>query len=145
MESWQFRPTALALCALVLLVGCTAEPSSVIAEPAAVATADPSPPECEIDEALCGPRCVRITTDVRHCGACGYACASDMSCLLGHCVVGTPSGDPLRPRAVLRCRPDRAACGETCVDLATSRVHCGACGSACAGSCVGGACVPGGV
>jgi len=42
------------------------------------------------------------------------------------------------------CAAPRAQCADRCVDLATSSLHCGACGNACpvAQQCAGGRCVP---
>ncbi len=44
--------------------------------------------------------------------------------------------------STLACATDQMRCGSVCVDLRTSRDHCGACGHPCEGSqlCVGGAC-----
>jgi hypothetical protein len=40
------------------------------------------------------------------------------------------------------CAAGLQACGDICVDLRSSAANCGACGSACAGRCVAGACQP---
>ena len=39
------------------------------------------------------------------------------------------------------CAAGLQACGESCVDLQVSAVHCGACGSPCQGACQGGQCL----
>jgi alpha-tubulin suppressor-like RCC1 family protein len=85
----------------------------------------------------CDEACVDTSTDPLHCGACGAACkaplnATGVVCDSGACAVDT-------------CKPGLADCDRTYDNgcetvLATSRLHCGACGHACASQCVDGAC-----
>ncbi len=68
----------------------------------------------------------RHATDLAHCGSCGNACASGAACDAGAC----------------QCPAGQVACGQACVDLASSEANCGQCGHACGlGTCEAGACV----
>lgn len=74
----------------------------------------------------CGPECVDLKVDERHCGACGLTCPEGRECNNGVC--GCPNGG--------------MECGGTCVDVKTNGMHCGTCGNPCRGgqSCVNGIC-----
>lgn len=150
------RSFVRSLVALFAL-GCAAPPAT--AAPAAVSAAlddagvVDDDPYCGLLETICGPNCADLRTDPRHCGACGYACASDGACVSGRCfdndhLPGSPRAahpDPMLPTHALRCASNLAACGEQCVDLATDLANCGDCGVACSGRCVRGHCRRGGV
>lgn len=74
---------------------------------------------CDDGGFACGSGCVDLYTSDSNCGACGYACPDNESCVGALCV----------------CEPPHTSCGGLCVDLATSEDHCGACGAACEGPC----------
>jgi len=91
----------------------------------------PRPPDAAYP---CGDSVVDLHRDPSNCGSCGNACSPGRpACQDGECV----------------CRAGLTACSddEACVDLATSREHCGACETECGEgiACVGGrcACAPG--
>lgn len=153
MASLPFRSIVLVAIA-PLALACSADQHDAAAVPAAVA---PAPvhappiandewaiPHCEPDEELCGPVCVAVEHDYRHCGACGQACGPNEVCSMGHCRVASEAApaDAWRPPHPMRCPSDQAACGASCIDLASDRVHCGRCGAPCDGSCVHGRCLP---
>lgn len=81
---------------------------------------------CPSGQVVCNGSCVDVRSDRRHCGACGSACAGDMTCTAGTCAC--PSG--------------RAFCLGACRDLSTDNDHCGACFRECTGGqqCSGGVC-----
>lgn len=95
----------------------------------------PTGAACEPGLLECGAECVSDTEDVRHCGACGQACAGAAMCVAGEC------------REPLQCEPGFSDCGgATCTDRRSDSNNCGACGLVCAppngtGSCQAGACV----
>jgi hypothetical protein len=141
---------ALALC----VSACATEPQSTRSAVAELTPSSPQPaatpvgPSCGPLETLCGPNCVSLATDSRHCGACGYACARSGGCVGGRCVQDPPdtwSDDPTLPAVITRCSSDRAACGDTCVDLLNDQHNCGSCGTHCTGGCSLGVCSEGGV
>lgn len=74
-----------------------------------------------------GQSCVDTSVDVKHCGACGNACAGGQTCEQGSCVC--PAGQTL--------------CGDRCADPQSDTANCGACGSACGSGqlCNAGTCV----
>jgi cysteine-rich repeat protein len=86
----------------------------------------------------CGGSCVDVATSESHCGACAAACPGAAgafpACAMSRCGY--------------LCLAGRGDCdgiaGNGCeIDLAASRLHCGACGSPCAAeeSCLAGTCV----
>lgn len=83
---------------------------------------------CPDPTTLCLGQCVDFSSDARHCGGCGLACAGTDVCVEGACV-DCPTGQTL--------------CGSACADLEIDAQNCGACGSPCAEGevCEGGACV----
>ena len=72
-----------------------------------------------------------LQTSTNHCGRCGNACPSGMSCQTGVCA-------PQRT-----CTYGLSACGSVCRNTVTAATDCGACGRACAPqeSCRLGQCV----
>lgn len=85
---------------------------------------------------------------------CNYgACNAAAGCTLLPAPAQTPCDDGIRDtewdrcdglgRCVGTCLGGLVVCGVTCVDIQTSRVHCGRCGKACLDTqaCRGGACV----
>jgi FG-GAP-like repeat/Stigma-specific protein, Stig1 len=98
-------------------------------------------PACRPDEGCCDGRCVNLTLDPAHCGACGVACVGSRAteaCIDGACIVA-------------KCEPGWADCNDdpldgceaSLVDLAT----CGSCGLSChvpngTSACVDGQCAP---
>ncbi|MCB9591584.1 MAG: hypothetical protein H6719_02525 [Sandaracinaceae bacterium] len=79
----------------------------------------------------------RDCLDGARCDASSGTCESPL-------VTGAPDGGLVDggPEAGLVCGQDRATCGTSCVDLASSRTHCGACGNRCPDNetCSRGAC-----
>jgi hypothetical protein len=88
----------------------------------------PDAPTCAMGQMLCSGRCADLMNDGANCGACGTACPSGMSCVMGACA--------------LRCPDGQTACMGRCVSLQTDNANCGACGTMCpAGQvCAMGAC-----
>ena len=88
------------------------------------------------------PYCANLLTDAINCGGCGEACDERTSdqCLAGEC----SCGDERRACDVESelCCLDLGGAASSCVEPATDRSHCGACGRRCrAGEdCVEGAC-----
>jgi hypothetical protein len=76
----------------------------------------------------CDGYCVDVTTDPRHCGACGNACGEGLACVDGACT--------------LDCAAGLTSCDGSCRDLTADPKNCGGCGSACAEGqvCSAGAC-----
>ena len=92
----------------------------------------PAPLECAAGWLACGDgadaACIEPSSDERHCGGCGNACAPNALCAFGSCVVLCPSG--------------QSNCDGACYDLLTDEAQCGACGNAClpGRQCIGGQC-----
>jgi hypothetical protein len=106
------RPRPLLVLACLALAGCEACPPGA---------------GCPEPTVECQGGCVNPTSDARHCGACGNACAADETCRLGVC-------NP--------CPSPRTVCGPRCVSLQSDGLHCGACGQPCyQGTCTDGQCV----
>ncbi|MBO6938033.1 MAG: hypothetical protein JJ863_23900 [Deltaproteobacteria bacterium] len=118
--------------------------------------------ECAAGYELCDGRCVDLSSDGAHCGACGNACV-DGVCVDGVCpggplLDGGPDADvgDMGPRDGGRDRPDfgpppacacnlgESCCDATCVDVDIEPGNCGACGNACADGevCSAGSCGP---
>ena len=75
---------------------------------------------------LCGRRCVDLMSDPDNCGGCGETVPQGFEC---------QSGVPACPETTFLCGEScvprggtLANCSGSCVDLATDRDHCGACG-----------------
>ena len=85
---------------------------------------------CVTPRMVCGATCVDVRSDNAHCGGCGRACASAMTCVDGSC----------------RCTSGQTLCGSACVDTRVDATNCGACGVACpsGATCASAACVCGG-
>jgi hypothetical protein len=122
---------------LVLLAGCG---SSVVGA------------ECAAGFVVCDGQCVDLSSDARHCGACGVVCTE---CDRGMCVgpmpdagigdaaIGSDPEDPIdEPPFVRSCGIGELECGAACVRPDSDPRHCGACGSACASGqvCAGTVC-----
>lgn len=75
---------------------------------------------------VCDGRCISLSTDASHCGACGRACTADTVCRDGACGCADST---------------RSLCGGACVILAWDPDHCGACNAACDAECVAGRCL----
>lgn len=90
---------------------------------------------CSFPAASCDGRCVDLSTDPEHCGACGEPCPDGMMCVGGACEDAASNTPP-------RCGPGLTDCGGTCADTRISPDHCGGCDAPCeAGrACEGGAC-----
>ena len=82
---------------------------------------------CEPGLVDCGEGCTALAGDSDHCGACGNACPSGVSCAVGRC----------------DCEEPLKSCDGLCTDPATDNDHCGMCGNACREGdiCLEGACV----
>ncbi|MFK7998256.1 MAG: hypothetical protein AB8H86_01620 [Polyangiales bacterium] len=82
---------------------------------------------CEPGLVDCGEGCTALAGDSNHCGACGNACASGVSCAVGRC----------------DCEEPQKSCDGLCTDPATDNDNCGMCGNACREGdiCLEGACV----
>jgi hypothetical protein len=76
--------------------------------------------KCKSPKKKCGGKCVAVQSDPRHCGSCGFGCATGDSCASGQCIAGNS------------CPTGLTRCGGSCVDLTTDRAHCGSCGQSCA-------------
>ncbi len=119
-----------------------------------------STPTCDTAETLCGTQCIDTTSDARHCGACGTACAVGEICSDGACEAFCPAGQTecvggcftldaspehcgacgnacetgeacFEGACTVACPGSLTACGGTCRDFQTDESHCGACGNAC--------------
>ncbi len=55
-------------------------------------TAPPPDAPCPAGQTLCGASCVTLSSDARHCGACGNACPAGVACREGRC---PPANDDL--------------------------------------------------
>jgi hypothetical protein len=106
--------------------------------------------ECKTVQIACGPQAsiivfkncnglvddgceTPVSDDPKNCGACGHACAPGQACVNGMC--GCPDGKTYCPGCALT-HP------ETCVDLDTSDLNCGACNVLCRNKPFAGACAP---
>ena len=115
-------------------------PGSVCRAPAG---GGPNRCRCRYRRTECNGKCWVLTTSERNCGACGNRCPAGVTCENGRCGGScTKDGD---------CGTGERCCGGTChttcgtgtcVDFATDRNHCGACGNACGAgrACCGGSC-----
>ncbi len=96
-------------------------------------TPDGGTPGCPTDEVSCGGSCVKTASDPSNCGTCGHSCAQGQVCASGTCACADSTAT--------------LCSGVGCVDLQTSKGHCGACATTCqdptsgTSSCVGGSCV----
>lgn len=85
---------------------------------------------CPVEGQLfCGEKCIDVSFDLDHCGACNNACTrGKMTCMAGECL----------------CLGDGIMCDGACFDAFTSRAHCGSCTNSCSSdeACVSGGCVP---
>jgi hypothetical protein len=80
---------------------------------------------CPEGTTFCDTGCVSLRTSPTHCGACGMACASAMTCVAGQCV----------------CQGSLTLCDGVCLNVATDGNNCGSCGNVCQGLvCSAGAC-----
>ncbi len=90
------------------------------------------PANCTSGYTACGKSCVDVTTDIKHCGVCGTACAGFQACADGVCT-GT-------------CDAPQTACPAqnptACVNTQADAGNCGGCGMVCAGGmvCLSGTC-----
>ncbi len=75
-------------------------------------------PGCAAPRRMCGTECVDVSSNNRHCGACGKDCGAAAVCTDGIC---------LAP-----CGVDQARCLGQCVSLGTDNVNCGRCSQRCA-------------
>jgi predicted small lipoprotein YifL len=77
----------LLLCLAVTLSACgTSAP--LVVNPDAGAPVDvamDAAPACPVGDARCGERCVDLSADPAHCGACGRACEAGQVCTAGAC------------------------------------------------------------
>ena len=91
----------------------------------------------------CGGECRDVTSDPRHCGGCGCACAPGLWCAGGSCVAGCSAGLTVCGGGARCYDADAGAPGALCVDTRNDRNHCGACANACPDGaiCRDGACV----
>ncbi|MFT5353311.1 MAG: hypothetical protein ACI9KE_000509 [Polyangiales bacterium] len=82
---------------------------------------------CEPGLVDCGEGCTALAGDSDHCGACGNACPSGVSCAVGRC----------------DCEAPGKSCDGLCTDPATDNDNCGMCGNSCREGdiCLEGACV----
>lgn len=105
-------------------------PASTVAV-GAVVPADPlmsGTNSCATGELMCGGRCIDVTSNPSHCGACGNTCDLGRECVMGACASG--------------CATSLTECGVDCVDLQSDFQHCGDCAVACVSGevCANGAC-----
>jgi hypothetical protein len=83
---------------------------------------------CTVDQLCCGASCVDPTSDPRHCGGCGMACAVEEECVASVC-------EPI-------CAPPTTYCDGLCVLLDVDPDNCGVCGRRCpTGLCSAGMCI----
>ncbi len=115
-----------------LALGCNADPYA--GEPVAAGFVRTADPACDGGRTRCDDRCVDVSRDRGHCGACGVRCGLAETCRAGACVIACREGERacVDPGGTMRC-----------ADLAGDPQHCGACGNACGPStrCSNGACV----
>lgn len=96
---------------------------------------------CRTNQRVCGRRCIGKHHCCRH-----RDCGGGQRCRRGRCQC---SGQQRRcgKRCVAKhaCCPGETRCDGTCVNLTSSKLHCGACGLTCAGTaaCQQGVCVAG--
>ncbi|MCU0671263.1 MAG: hypothetical protein MUE69_00575 [Myxococcota bacterium] len=89
---------------------------------------DAGPCTCTVDQLCCGTSCVDPTSDPRHCGGCGMACAVEEECVASVC-------EPI-------CAPPTTYCDGLCVLLDVDPDNCGVCGRRCpTGLCSAGMCI----
>jgi hypothetical protein len=94
---------------------------------------------------LCCSGVCKGATDTQNCGACGQVCPTGVPCCDAKCCAppavcsGTSN---IGPACVCPAVGTVKRCSGECVDTATNRSHCGACGKQCLGgqSCVNGQC-----
>ncbi|MFO0558476.1 MAG: MXAN_6577-like cysteine-rich protein [Polyangiales bacterium] len=80
---------------------------------------------CNPGQVLCGSTCAVLSSDPMHCGACNMPCVANQRCVAGACVAARPTC----PAGQTDCAPSDPT--PTCVDLQTSAMNCGACGTSC--------------
>jgi len=119
---------------------------------------------CSAGLQKCESVCVNQAVDVRHCGACGTACAEGSACIGGVCQScacapnscgNTPCGNACacginqicNGTACVNVPPPcplgSRVCGDQCVNIQSSPRHCGECNNACgdAEKCIRGKCI----
>ncbi len=101
---------------------------------------DCAPPKQKCPPGADTGSCVDVNSDPNHCGACGTVCPEDKpKCQPGG--MGGMGGAPMVD-CVAACAAGRTDCNNSCVDVQTDALHCGACGNACLPSqaCAAGSC-----
>ncbi len=83
-------------------------------------------PVCAPSQTLCEGRCVNLSNDGNHCGACDIQCPFGTTCMAGIC----------------RCPTSLMLCSDRCVNVAADDANCGGCGTTCPPrtTCEGGRC-----
>lgn len=81
---------------------------------------------CKGANTCCGSSCVNMDVDIMNCGSCQNECKDDQICLHGQCIVPGETGT-----CEDGCAPGYTCCGESCVDLTSSSLHCGGCDLPC--------------
>ncbi len=94
---------------------------------AAEAEANSAQLQCdESSESSCAGECVKLASDERNCGRCGFQCTKDQECAAGTCVPVDPCAS-----GTCECPAGRVECDGECVDSTSDESHCGSCNNQC--------------
>ncbi|MDX9719423.1 MAG: hypothetical protein RBU37_01655 [Myxococcota bacterium] len=90
----------------------------------------------------CEGSCVNVTTDPKHCGACGQACDPTQDCCDRACT-SLATDEQNCGRCGAQCTEEQQCCAGRCRDVLDDPLHCGECGQRCGEleRCQEGACV----
>jgi hypothetical protein len=139
MRSFVFVPIGVVASVMFAVVACR---SDVDCSDGDTSCHPVSKAECDQGKVDCGGTCASLSSDTKHCGACGNQCAPSSACIDGACLSPASACTPLQTSCVAAREDGQLV--PACVDIKTDANNCGSCGNACAADagCIEGRCTP---